>query len=234
MNFQEFSPPIGHHRELNPKLWQGDNQLRSEVRGALLRIAEDFLEFVEVPVDVQDVVITGGNTGYDYTNHSDIDLHIITDMSQIACDREAEELFDTKRLLYKHRYDLTIHGIPVELYIEDSSHPAVSAGVFSVQHNRWIKEPTQAPEPKYDQAEVQHWVKVWETIIQHAIKTGELAPCRHALTLLRTYRKMGLKTSLGEYSTPNLVYKSLRNNKTVEAINLLIDRLHDQDLSVQY
>lgn len=233
MNFQEFSPPIGHHRELNPKLWQQDH-LRSEVRGALLRIAEDFLEFVEVPVNVQDVVITGGNTGYDYTNHSDIDLHIITDMSQITCDREAEELFDTKRLLYKNQYDLTIHDIAVELYIEDSSHPAVSAGVFSVQHDRWIKEPTQTPEPKYDQKEVKHWVSVWETIIQHAIKTGELAPCRHALTLLRTYRKMGLKTSLGEYSTPNLVYKSLRNNKTVKAINLLIDRLHDQDLSVQY
>ena len=231
MNLNEFAPPIGHHQELNPKLWER-NQLKSEVRGALLRIADDFREFVEVPFNLVDIVITGGNVNYNYTSNSDIDLHLIADYSQVSCDREVEELFDTKRTLYKKQYNLEIHSIPVELYIEDSDRPAVSLGVYSVAHNKWIKEPQQFQEPQYDKKELQHWVSVWHTILKHAIKTGDLNSCRRALTLLRTYRKMGLKTPHGEYSIPNLVYKSLRNDDTIHGINTLIDRLHDQDLSV--
>jgi hypothetical protein len=231
MNLNEFAPPIEHHTELNPKLWD-NNKLKSEVRGALLRMADDFREFVEVPFNLVDIVITGGNVNYNYTSKSDIDLHLIADYSKISCDREAEELFDTKRTLYKRQYDLEIHGIPVELYVEDADRPAVSAGVYSVSHNRWIKEPTQYQEPQYDEKELKHWVSVWHTILKHAIKTGDLHSCRRALTLLRTYRKMGLKTAQGEYSIPNLVYKSLRNDDTIHGINTLIDRLHSQDLSV--
>jgi hypothetical protein len=231
MNLNEFAPPIEHHTELNPKLWDGTN-LKSEVRGALLRIADDFREFVEVPFELVDIVITGGNVNYNYTSKSDIDLHLIADYSRVTCDREAEELFDTKRTLYKRQFKLEIHGIPVELYVEDADRPAVSSGVFSVAHNKWIKEPVYYEEPPYDKKELKHWVGVWHTILQHAIKTGDLHSCRKSLTLLRTYRKMGLKTPPGEYSIPNLVYKSLRNDDTIHGINTLIDRLHGQDLSV--
>ena len=231
MNLNEFAPPIEHHTVLNPKLWDGA-RLKSEVRGALLRMADDFREFVEVPFELVDVVITGGNVNYNYTSKSDIDLHLIADYSQVTCDREAEELFDTKRTLYKRQFKLEIHGIPVELYVEDADHPAVSAGVYSISHNCWIKKPAQHQEPQYDEKELKHWVSVWHTILQHAIKTGDLNSCRRALTLLRTYRKMGLKTPPGEYSIPNLVYKSLRNDDTIHGINTLIDRLHSQDLSV--
>ena len=129
MNLNEFAPPIEYHTKLNPKLWDG-NKLKSEVRGALLRMADDFRDFVEVPFNLVDIVITGGNVNYNYTSKSDIDLHLIADYSKISCDREAEELFDTKRTLYKRQYDLEIHGIPVELYVEDADHPAVSAGVY--------------------------------------------------------------------------------------------------------
>jgi hypothetical protein len=195
-------------------------------------MASDFKEFVSIPFPVSDIVITGGNVGFDYTTHSDIDLHLITDYSQISCDREAEELFDTKRILYKKRYTLEIHGIPVELYIEDLDRPAVSAGIYSVVKDQWIKQPTLKPEPKYDLAEVKHWTQVWRTILQHAIKTGHLGNCRQAWRLLKTYRRMGLTTPEAEYSIPNLVYKSLRNDSTIEAMSLLINRLHDQELSV--
>jgi len=230
MNFNEFSNPIEYHKELNPKLWDRD-RLRSEVRGALLRIAEDFLEFVGVPVDVLDIVITGGNVNYIYTNKSDIDLHIIANYDNINCDREASELFDTKRLLYKEQYDLTIHGVPVELYVEDHRHPAVSMGVYSVAHDKWLNKPS-ADIPKYNEEELEHWVDIWHTVLEHAMKTGDLQTCRTSIKLLRDYRKKGLKTPAGEFSIPNLVYKSLRNDDTVKGITALINRLHDRSLSV--
>lgn len=232
MNFQELANPIEYHKELNPKLWDRD-RLRSEVRGVLLRIADDFLDFVGLPIDVVDIVITGGNVNYIYTNKSDIDLHIIANYDDVNCDREADELFDTKRLLYKEQYDLTIRGVPVELYVEDHRHPAVSMGVYSISHDRWINKP-RADLPQYDKEDLEHWVKVWRTVLKHAIQTKDLQTCRTSIKLLRDYRKKGLKTANGEFSIPNLVYKSLRNDNTVKSISELITRLHDQSLSLTH
>jgi hypothetical protein len=229
MNFFEFAEPIGNHATLNPRLWDGDT-LKSHVRGALLRIAQDFLDFVEVPVAVLDITVAGGNANYTYTNKSDLDLHIIADFGKIHCDREVAELFDTKRLLYKKEYTIEIDGIPVELYIEDHREPAVSSS-YSVSHNRWIKEPRKDI-PQYDQKQLKHMVKVWKEVLANAIHTGDLQTCRTAVQLLRTYRRQGLRTPDGEFSIPNLVYKSLRNDSTLEGIITLINRLHDQDLSI--
>jgi hypothetical protein len=226
----EYAEPIGRHQELNPKLWNHD-RLRSEVKGALIRIAEDFLKFVDVPVEVVDIRLAGGNANYNYSEHSDIDLHIIADFSQVKCDREVAELFDTKRLLYKRDHDITIKGIPVELYIEDLDHPAVSAA-YSIVKDTWQKEPQQKL-PQYVEKSVKKAVEMWHKIIKTAIMSGDLNTCRQCLSLLRKYRKMGLKTPDGEFSTANLVYKSLRNDHTIEGITTLINLLHDRSLSVR-
>ena len=226
----EYAKPVEYNTVLNPAIWD-NNRLKSNVRGALLRMSEDFKEFIGVPFEAVDVVITGGNVNYNYTEHSDIDLHLIADFDQVRCDREVAELFDSKRLLYKRQYDLSIHGIPVELYVEDHRMPAVSAGAYSVLSGTWIKKPQQDL-PKYNEKELAHWVAIWKKIFRQAIKTGNLQACRNALKLLRQYRKLGLKKPEGEFSIPNLVYKSLRNDQVIHGISILIDRLHDQDLSI--
>ena len=230
MNFTEFSAPIEKHTELNPKLWT-NGQLKSEVKQALEKIAVDFKEYIDVPFKVVDVIVAGGNANYNYTEHSDIDLHLIADFDSVDCDREAAELFDSKRLLYKEQYNVEIYGIPVELYVEDQRSPAVSSS-YSIISNRWIKEPLPQI-PEYDQDKLEHMVKVWRTVIKHSVKTGDLQTCRNTLNLLRSYRKLGLKQAEGEFSIPNLVYKSLRNDKTLLGIQKLIDQLHDQQLSVK-
>jgi len=225
-----IAAPIEYNTTLNPVLWDHD-RLKSEVRGALLRMSKDFVQFVGVPFQVLDVVITGGNVNYVYTSKSDIDLHIIADFDAIKCDREVAELFDTKRLLYKKNYDLSIHNIPVELYVEDHRMPAVSAGSYSVVSGRWITKPTKNL-PRYNEEELAHMVRTWKKVLGHAVKTGDLQACRKAVQLLRSYRKQGLKTPAGEFSIPNLVYKSLRNDNTLKSIMIFIDRLHDQELSI--
>jgi hypothetical protein len=229
MNFNEFSDPIKYNTVLNPKIWE-HNRMKSNVRGALLRIAEDFRDFVKIPFKVLDIVIAGGNANYNYTKHSDIDLHLIADYDTVDCDRTAAELFDTKRLLYKRDYNISIEGIPVELYVEDHRQPAVSSS-YSILKEKWIKEPNKDM-PVYDQEKVKHMTNVWTKILQHATQTGDLNTARHSLDLLRKYRQMGLNTPMGEFSIPNLTYKSLRNDNTLKGIVTLIDRLHDQNLSL--
>lgn len=227
---KEYAAPVEYNPVLNPAIWDHD-RLKSDVRGALLRMAEDFIKYVGIPFDVIDIIITGGNVNYNYTVHSDIDLHIVADFDTIQCDKEVAELFDSKRLLYKKQYDLSVKGIEVELYVEDHRMPAVSAGSYSVSTGRWINRPNKHL-PKYNEEELAHWITVWKKILRQATMTGDLQTCRNALQLLRVYRKKGLQTPAGEFSIPNLVYKSLRNDHVIMGMTLLIDRLHDQMLSI--
>ena len=224
----EFADPIELHPTLNPKLWN-NNQLRPDVKQALLRIAQDFKDYIGVPFKVVDVQVAGGNANYTYTDHSDLDLHLIADFSSVQCDREAAELFDSKRLLYKEQYDVKIHGIPVELYVEDQDHPAVSSS-YSLLNDQWIREPKKEV-ADIDREEIKRMSGVWHKIIQHAIQTADRHSLQNVLKLLRKYRKMGLQHS-GEFGVPNLVYKSLRNDNTLRGLSRLLDRLHDQELSI--
>ncbi len=229
-NETRIANPVEYNTVLNPKIWDHD-RIKGEVKGALLRIAEDFREFCDIDFEVLDIIITGGNVNYTYTAKSDIDLHLVADFDSIACDRELAELFDTKRLLYKRDHDVTVYGIPVELYVEDNRTPAVSAGAYSLTRDQWLKKP-QKQTPQYDPKLLEQWVIRWRRLIQQAMQTGDLQACRTVLKLLRAYRRRGLATSAGEFSIPNLVYKSLRNDNTIKAITILVDRLHDQSLSI--
>lgn len=231
MNINEFINPIEYNDVLNPKLWD-QQHLKSDVRSKLLRIASDFKNYIDIPFVVVDIVITGGNANYNYTNHSDIDLHLVADFDSVDCDREAAELFDTKRLLYKNTYDISIYGIPVELYVEDKEHPAVSGGSYSIVSDKWINTPNTIL-PEYDELELQRMISLWKKLISRAIRARSLDEARTVLMLLRTYRKLGLKTQEAEFSIPNLVYKSLRNSKTLEKLIELIDDLHDNALSIR-
>jgi ribosomal protein L35AE/L33A len=197
---------------------------------ALLKIAKDFVEYVEVPFEVKDLVLTGSQLGYYYTKHSDLDLHIIVDFDTVNCDREAAELFDTKRLLYKKQYDISIHGVPVEVYIEDSNFPAVSA-TYSLGKGGWKVKPNSQPE-EIDSAEIIRMSKIWGTVIGKAIESNDLETGRKVLKMLRNYRKLGLKQT-GEYGIENLVYKTLRNSKIIEKLMKMIGDLHDQSLSIK-
>ena len=229
MRVTEFSKPIELHSELNPQLWE-NGQLRPEIAQHLLKIAEDFIEFVDVPLEVEDIIVAGANANYTYTEYSDLDLHVVVDYAKVSCDREAAELFDSKRLLYKQRYKIKVLDIPVEPGIEDSRNPTVSAA-YSILNKEWIRPPVKEL-PFYDEAEVKEVTEQWKDIIRLAMRTGNLGICRTVLKMLRKFRKIGLASKQGEFSIPNLVYKSLRNGKTIEGMQTLVDKLHDQTLSV--
>jgi len=216
------------HNELNPKIWQG-NELMPTVESALIKIARDFKKFIDVPFDVVDVRVTGGQVSYFYTEHSDLDLHLVANFDSVQCDREAAELFDAKRLLYKAKYDITVHGIPVELYVEDLNHPAVSAA-YSVMKRKWITRPKRELGP-FDVDKIEHMTHVWDTIIRHSLESKDVKTARKTIDLLRKFRQQGLKLQ-GEYSTANLVYKTLRNSDIIRNLQNFIDQDHDRGLSI--
>ncbi len=76
MSIAEFTDPIDLNKELNPALWQGSN-LRTDVRVALLKIAKSYYNFLDIDVPIIDILVTGSQANYNYTRHSDLDLHLI-------------------------------------------------------------------------------------------------------------------------------------------------------------
>ena len=80
----ELADAVKFHDKLNPVLWDEGNRMRPEVREALLKIAQDFQEFMGIgDFALEDITVSGSNAAYSYTPHSDIDLHLLVDFSKL-------------------------------------------------------------------------------------------------------------------------------------------------------
>jgi hypothetical protein len=228
MRILEFIKGYEEHDRLNPKLWDGE-QLRPEVKSTLLKVADKFREFIDLDVPVLDIHITGGQVTYHYTEKSDLDLHLIIDYDKIDCDREVEELLDSKRLLFKEKYHINIRGIPVEPGTEDQNRPTVSSA-WSLKTDSWVREPKNYS-GKINTEEVEKQSIQWQKIIRSVLNQNDPETAQKVLKLLRKYRKIGLKQT-GEYGVENLVYKTLRNTGTLEQLVKYVERSVSSDLSI--
>ena len=73
------------HDVLEPEIWQEQN-LNPEIAEALREIANDFIEGLEVDVNLEDLTITGSLANYNWSKYSDVDLHLIVDFSKVDDD----------------------------------------------------------------------------------------------------------------------------------------------------
>ncbi len=228
MSVVEFTDPIEIHNELNPKLWE-DGHLKKEVRVALLKIAKEYYQFLDINVPLMDLIVTGSQANFNYTKYSDLDLHLIVPYSKVKCDMAVDELFKTKRDLWREKHNISIYGVPVELYAEDINEP-VKGSTYSVVKGQWIKEPKKI-DADYDQSEVQRLVELWERIIDKAIATESYDVCKSVKDLLKIFRQAGLDKG-GEMHPANLAFKSLRNDGYVGKLLNAVSKLKDEQLSI--
>ena len=225
----EYNPPIELHDKLNPVLWN-DEEIRRQIQVKLLQIAKEFYHFLSVSAPIEDVLITGSQSNYNYTNWSDIDLHIVLDYDNISCEGEAKNLLDAKRKLWKRERNIKLKGIPVECYAEDLNQPAVTAS-YSLIHNKWVKRPG-TPIKNYDVEGVKELYGMWKTVIKDAIKFREAGLLKRVKELLATFRRKSLAKD-GEFGNGNLAFKALRNSGWIERLMKAVDDLEDQELSLK-
>lgn len=222
---------VAYHSELNPVAWRG-NQLRPEVRKHLLKIAEIFEHYLEIPnFTVQDIVLTGSMANYNYTRYSDFDLHIVADYTDLQCDDFAEAFYQAKKKIWNDAHDITIRGHEVELYVEDIKRTAVSGGVYSIQENDWIKEPDYDP-PVIDNTAVN--LKVLDLVkrINSTIKERDHLSMKSLMDKLRKMRRSGLDTE-GEFGVENLAFKILRNQGYIDRLQHAEIDQQDAELSLK-
>lgn len=218
------------HQDLNQVIFDGDT-MNNEVRQALLTIAEDFIDHLGISnVEVADITLSGSNAAYSYTRHSDIDLHILVDMSKFQDDDIYREFFNAKKTVYNDSHDITISGYEVELYVQDVNDPVVSLGEYSVLNDKWLRLPRKRKADLDQMATKLKYSKLHKLSV-YAYKSNNIDKLERVLKTIKKYRKAGLDLH-GEFGPENLAYKILRKKGIVQKLFDKLDSLHSDRLSL--
>ena len=217
------------HEQLNKKLWNG-LELKPDVKEKLNEIAEAFKEYLDIPEDaILDIRITGSSASYNYTEYSDLDLHLIIDYEKVHEDCPlVEGYLWSYKSQFNANHDISIYGVPVELYAEDSKQEAISNGVYSLMEDRWLKEPKKIP-PTDNDEDVQAKYQELKDAID---KCDDSEVANELLDKIYTMRKSGL-AEVGEFSTENMAFKLLRNDGSIDKLKKLKKEKVDKQLSLE-
>ena len=221
--------------ELNPKIWT-DFEINSEVREDLLKIAQDFYGSTDLQADVDDIILTGSLSNYNWSEkYSDYDLHILINFTQVNESVELVKKYaDSVKKIWNDAHDINIKGYEVEVYIQDVSEPHTSTGVFSLLNNKWKVKPERVEfEPDEDMIEekgksVMMLVDDLEEEVDEDKYESFLEKLQKVWDKVKNYRKSGLESEGGELSLGNLVFKFLRRNNYIEKIMKLKKKSYDK------
>ena len=194
--------------ELNPEIWDykdssstGEPEMYSDVREKLLEAIDNFINFVGVDLDV-------------------------------------EELFAAKQSLWNSLHDIGVRGFEVEVYVQSSTEPHYSSGVYSVMNNQWVVSPDKV-DFDLDDKKILDKTRTWMEIIDGLERKSYLLPPDETLEILqkvkdklKKFRSCGLKNK-GEFSYENLAFKFLRRNGYLRKLSQLKNRLVDDTLSLE-
>lgn len=240
-SFQKILDSFSVKDTLNPKIWEQpsdteNSTMKPKVRKALLKIAEEFIDYLGEDVFVEDIVLTGSLANFNWSEYSDFDLHIHVDLQQYEKDAELyKQLYDLKKQVFNEKHDITIFGYDVELYAQDTEEAHYSSGVYSVLNNEWISEPKKFRN-EIDQEVLKKKIKNWTDKIDSAIETEKDEDDSELLgnikEKLKKYRQSGLEKD-GELSYENLVFKFLRRSGHIQKLFDTINKSLDKKLSVE-
>lgn len=219
------------HDKLNPKIWDKNNSLHPQVKSKINDIVNAFLEYVEVPIKVADIHILGSNASFNYTDKSDLDVHIVAnfDLMNYNCDPVLQAYYNSARSAFNEEYDITIKGINVEMYVEDIKANTVSNGIYSIYKDDWVKFPSKIPVINVDiQPELLKTVKFVKSIIN----SNQLGLVEDGINSLYIMRKSSLATD-GEYGEGNLIFKEIRNMGLLDKLRDKRAELISRDLSLE-
>jgi peptidoglycan hydrolase-like protein with peptidoglycan-binding domain len=243
-NFQKILDSFNLRDTLNPKIWDNPTDpkkatMKNNVRLALMRIAEEFIDYLGDDAFVEDITLTGSLSNFNWSEFSDFDLHIIVDLERFGDEEETyKELFNLKKQVFNDKHDIKIFGYDVELYAQGSEEKHESSGVYSVMDEKWINVPEKT-KVKIDKSIIEDKVKNWNEKIENALeelKGKDLKKGKKKIedlkSKLKEYRKSGLDKD-GELSYENLTFKFLRRNGMIEKLFNTFDNYVDRELSIE-
>lgn len=212
--------------ELNSNIWN-EYSIDPEVKSKLLQIANDFYKDLKVDCPIIDIQLTGSLANYNWTSHSDLDIHVILDFSQIGDDLDlVKTAMDGLRFIWNLRHPVKIKGFDVELYAQDKEEEHISSGLYSLLNDKWITKPIYE-DPKIDELNIIRKAKAYQVEIKKLEEDLPKTDSTDARLLqnrlifikkkIMDARKEGLAEN-GEFSIENLVFKELRKTGWIERL----------------
>lgn len=224
---------IEMHSTLNPNIWAEDNHLRLEVKDKLEEIVVEFLtelEENEIPIHILDVHLVGSNASYNYTDQSDLDVHIIVNLEDVTCDPYILNLlYGYFKSYFNNKYDISIHGVNVELYIEDVNTSSISNGIYSLFDDEWVKFPEKIEVPDVD---ISKDITPYKNMYDSAMKSKDGMEAIMLVNDLYLLRRNSLSID-GEYGVGNLIFKEFRNNGWLDNLKDLSNEYKSETLTLE-
>lgn len=216
------------HDILNPKLYNG-MEMKQEVFDKLTQIYKEFLDFIDIPLNIVDVEVVGSNASYNYNENSDIDLHIIVNSEVTYVEPTIlRQLYNDRKGAFNRDYDISVEGIPVELYIEDVNDGNATNGRYSLLKQQWVIEPKPI---HYEIPDISQDLMSYQEKCASLLLSDNAEEVRQFINDLYMMRKLGLAEG-GEASTGNLIFKELRSMNMLQDLKDHYYELRSKDLSI--
>jgi hypothetical protein len=236
---QALAEAVAQLQRLNPALWDG-KKIKPEIRQRLIQIATEFIASLKVPIQAPaDIIFVGSNANYNWSDASDIDLHIIVDLAKAAKDCGAqvtgEYLHDAVSMFNEH-HSIFINGHEVELYAQGTGEAVYSAGIFSLKKNEWLKTPTTVKEEPHT-SEIHKKATALKTRIDRIISRSKGNPKAAVPEFdrmrdhIKNMRRAALATG-GEHSIENLAFKVIRKDGYMEKLIKAARSAYDRAMSI--
>ena len=221
---------------LCPEVWD-DMLLKNDVRSTLLKIAIEFLKMSKLDTfKYKDIILTGSLANYNWTENSDIDLHILMDFNQISDDKElVGDYLKNKKSIWNDKYPIKVKGHDVELYVQDINEPHASTGVYSLIKNDWTTKPVKEI-IQLDVANIQlkasDIMNKIDDILELKNSVNKIDKITQVIDKLKLMRQTGLDGD-GEFSDENIVFKILRNYGYIKKLYDCKDELLTKSLTLE-
>jgi predicted nucleotidyltransferase len=240
-NDKNMKKKIFTRDELNPILFDESGNLYSDISDRLLRIAYDFQESLPFDYELVDIVLTGSNASYQWVKGSDLDLHIVVNFGE---HKEMKfNIGNLARQKWNTENDITIKGMPVEVYVESFDEQATSDGIYSIKNGIWVKKPIhpkemdikENPDEVYEiyQEYMKRIVEIEKGFKNGTFTASEVLSKSKALSQeLKNDRQSNLDKG-GTFSSGNLAYKLLRLTGYLSKLYSVMKKAYDTSLSLE-
>jgi len=214
----------------------GSYKMLDSVRDKLLIVSDKFMDFLGVDFFVYDVVLTGSLANYNWSEFSDVDLHILIDYDETDYNNMLlSEFFNAKKNVWNNLHDIKIKNYEVEIYVQDIKEKHIASGVYSVLNNKWVIEPKKEKKDIEDKLIIEkgtEYASLIDNLIQKNNKGIDVSKEIDKIKKkLKRFRQSGLDRG-GEYSYENLTFKLLRRNEYIKKLIDLKKKVIDNKLSV--
>lgn len=220
------------HNHLNPALWDKNQNLLPEVDDRLHKIVNKFQSECMLPLDIVDVHLVGSNASFNYNSQSDLDVHIIVNFDLLDVDKEIlTAAYNLQKAQFNRDYDISIHGVNIEMYIEDINSMTASNGIYSLYNKKWIKKPVKKSYPTLDK-------RFYDTLdrladkMRKVVSSDDEVEITKNINMLYMMRKNGLATD-GEFSIGNLLFKEIRNLGLLDELKHRLKEVQSERLTLE-